>query len=101
MVTWIGSVLVSPLEPTKYVGRIAPRPVFFLNGTGDAAMPVACAQALHDAAGEPKTVTWLDLGHVDIRSREFHGRVLEEFLAWLREIEFIDPDETLGLLTNP
>ena len=91
-------MLVSPLEPLKYIGRIAPRPVFFLNGTGDEAMPVACSHALHDAAGEPKTIAWLDVGHVDIRSREFHERVLEEFLIWLREIEFIGPDEELGLV---
>jgi len=98
VVSWIGSVLVSPLEPLKYIGRIAPRPVFFLNGTGDEAMPVACSRALHDTAGEPKTISWLDVGHVDIRSREFHERVLEEFLIWLRQIEFIGPDEKLGLV---
>ena len=100
-VSWIGSVLVSPLEPTKYVGRISPRPVFFLNGTGDEAMPVACAEALHDAAAEPKTIAWLDVGHVDIRAREFHDRVLGEFLIWLREIDFIGADEELGLLPEP
>ena len=98
--TWLGSVIVSPLEPLKYVGRISPRPVFMLNGTEDVAMPVRCSSALHDAAREPKTVVWLDLGHVDIRSEEFHSRVIAEFVHWLRAIGLSDPgtDFQLGAL---
>lgn len=94
--TWLGAVVVSPLEPLKYIGRISPRPVFMLNGAEDPAMPVACSRALHEAAREPKTVRWLPVGHVDVRSREFHGEVLGEFVAWLREIGFINPGESSG-----
>jgi len=101
IISWLGSVLVSPLEPLKYVHRISPRPVFMLNGTGDRAMPEPCAHALHDRAGEPKTTVWLPVGHVDIRSPEFHQQVLNEFLAWLRDIDFLEPEETLELLPSP
>lgn len=96
--TWLGSVIVSPLEPLKYVHRIAPRPLFMLNGTGDEAMPETCARALHDRAGQPTTVVWLPVGHVNIRSPEFHRRVLDEFISWLRSIGFIASDETFDLL---
>ena len=46
-------------------------------------MPVASSRRLHAAAGEPKTIRWIDAGHVDIRSREFHGKVRDELVAWL------------------
>lgn len=92
--TWLGSVIVSPLEPLKYVGRISPRPVFMLNGTEDPAMPLECSRALHDAAREPKTICWLQVGHVDVRSPEFHRRVIREFVTWLRTIGFVRPGES-------
>jgi dienelactone hydrolase len=98
---WLGAVIVSPLEPLKYVGRIAPRPVFMLNGTEDPAMPVACSRALHAAARKPKTVRWLPVGHVDVRSRAFHGQVLAEFVDWLQEIGFVDPAESSGFSIAP
>jgi dienelactone hydrolase len=90
---WVGSVIVSPVEPLKYIGRISPRPVFLLNGTDDPTMPERCSRALHDRALEPKTVGWLPVGHVDIRSTQFHRQVVSEFAAWLREIGFLATDE--------
>jgi dienelactone hydrolase len=98
VVTWAGSVMVSPLEPLKYVGRISPRPVFMLNGTDDPAMPERCSRALHEAAREPKTVRWLPVGHVSVRSVEFHERVVGEFVAWLKDIGFLSSEETFELL---
>ena len=82
---WVAAVAVSPLEPLKYVGRISPRPLFMLNGTGDDRMPVRSSELLHEKAGEPKTVRWIDAGHVHIRSTEFHQRVTDELMAWLFE----------------
>jgi dienelactone hydrolase len=86
---WIISSLVSPLEPLKYIGRVAPRPVFMLNGTGDARMPERCSRLLHEAAGEPKTIRWIDAGHVHIRDEEFRREVLDVFLAWLSQIGYL------------
>lgn len=99
-VTWVGSVMVSPLEPLKYVGRISPRPVFMLNGTDDPAMPERCSRALHEAAREPKTIRWLSLGHVSVHSVEFHDEVVGEFVAWLQDIGFMSEDETLEILSQ-
>jgi len=89
---WLGAVLVSPVEPTKYVGQIAPRPVFMLNGTGDPRMPERCSRRLHEAAGEPRTVRWIDAGHVNIRDTEFHDLVSRELAAWLVANDLISPD---------
>jgi predicted esterase len=82
-VCWLGAVLVSPVEPGKYVGRIAPRPVFMLNGTGDPRMPERNSRLLHEAAGAPKTIRWIDAGHVNIRDEKFHGLVARELADWL------------------
>ncbi|KPJ91389.1 MAG: hypothetical protein AMS18_08815, partial [Gemmatimonas sp. SG8_17] len=94
---WFGSVIVSPLEPLKYIGRISPRPVFFLSGTEDESMPTAISRALHDAAGEPKKVTWLELGHIRLDAKEFHQQVLEACREWLVEIGYMTPDEAFIL----
>lgn len=90
--SWLGSILVSPVEPTKYVGDISPRPVFMLNGRGDPRMPERCSRLLHEAAREPKRVRWIDAGHVEIRSEEFHDLVSRELADWLVERDLIAPD---------
>lgn len=82
------SAAVSPLEPLKYIGRVAPRPVFMLNTTGDPRMPDSCSRLLHTVAGEPKTVRWIDAGHVYVRDRNFQQDVLEEVRAWLVDIGY-------------
>jgi hypothetical protein len=38
-------------------------------------------------------VRWLPLGHVDVRSTDFHRQVVSEFAAWLRDIGFLTTDE--------
>jgi cephalosporin-C deacetylase-like acetyl esterase len=42
------------VDPVHWVGRIAPRPVLFINGDADDVVPVESNKALHNAAGEPK-----------------------------------------------
>lgn len=96
-VAWAGSIIVSPLEPAKYIHRVAPRPLFLLNGTEDEAMPVRCSRLLHELAAEPKTIRWLPLGHVNIRDPEFHQHVLDTCMDWLRDIGYMSDDETMRL----
>lgn len=88
-VAWGVSALLSPLEPLKYIGRVAPRPVFMLNGTGDRRMPERCSRLLQAAAGEPKTVKWIDTGHVHVRDRNFRRDVLLAVQAWLEDIGYV------------
>ena len=82
---WLGAVLVSPVEPLKYVGDISPRPLLMISGTQDPRIPERCSRLLHDAAGEPKTVKWLDTGHVSIQEEEFHGMISDAMIDWLVE----------------
>lgn len=98
-VAWGLSAVVSPLEPLKYIGRVAPRPVFMLNATGDPRMPDRCSRLLQAAAGEPKTVRWIDKGHVHVRDKIFRRYVLSEVRAWLADIGYAAPAQSPAL--NP
>jgi len=80
---WLGAVLISPVEPLKYAGDISPRPLLMINGIQDPRIPARCSRLLHDAAKEPKTVKWLDTGHVTIRDEEFHQLISGTLIEWL------------------
>jgi hypothetical protein len=54
------------IDPARFVARIAPRPVLFVNSRGDETLPRAAAEALHAAAAQPKEVAWFDGGHTTL-----------------------------------
>jgi len=54
------------VDPVNFVGHIAPRPILMINGADDRIIPKACAEALHEAASEPKEIHWYEGGHVEI-----------------------------------
>ncbi len=45
-------------DPATAIGAFAPRPLLMVNVEQDQRVPAASAQALFDAAGEPKTLHW-------------------------------------------
>jgi len=95
---WLGAVLLSPVEPLKYVGDISPRPLLMISGIQDPRIPARCSRLLHDAAGQPKTVKWLDTGHVSIQEKEFHALVSNVMIEWLVEQKLV-PRE--AFVTSP
>ena len=80
---WLGAVLVSSVEPLKYADCISPRPLLMISGTQDSKIPLKCSHLLHGAAAEPKTVRWIDTGHLTIRDAEFHELIKTELITWL------------------
>lgn len=88
---WAASALLAPVEPARWTGRISPRPVFILSAEGDELIPAACSRGLHEKAGEPRTIRWIDTGHLDIRSEEFHRVVVEMLLEWMESNRLV-PD---------
>jgi len=56
----------SPHDAGDVIAEIAPRPVLFVNTKHDERIPRDRAQALHDAAGEPKEIVWFEGGHGDL-----------------------------------
>ncbi len=70
---------LATVEPINFVGHIAPRPLFFANGKLDRIITPRSAQALHDAASQPRQIHWYQAGHI--------GAVLQcipDLTNWLR-----------------
>lgn len=56
--------VMADVDPARYAARIAPRSLLLLNGASDTVVPRACADALFQAAREPKRREILPGGHV-------------------------------------
>ena len=68
--------------PANYIARIAPRPLWLLNGTLDGDYDRALSvEPLVRHAGEPSDVNWVDTGHVYVRSAD-----LDRLVVWYGEV---------------
>jgi fermentation-respiration switch protein FrsA (DUF1100 family) len=76
---------LAPLEPTRYAGMIAPRPLLMLNATDDEMIPRKSALALYHSARRPKHLVWYKTRHVALSERGVINDLLDEVLAWMRE----------------
>jgi len=65
LVSQWGAWALRPIEPTRYIGAIAPRPVVLVSGENDPQVPRESVEALYREAGEPKRIVWLSTEHVD------------------------------------
>jgi uncharacterized protein len=52
-----------PIEAIRFIGFTKPTPLLFQSGQKDEFISLADAQALHNAAPEPKKILWYDAGH--------------------------------------
>ena len=86
LVAELGAFLLAPADPVKHVAEISPRPILFQNGTHDQLIPNEAAEALHNAALEPKEIIWYDSDHVGL-DREQTFQVIDELIAWLVETD--------------
>lgn len=55
-----GGLAPEEVDPLRYVGRIAPRPLLFVNAGSDERIPRSASEALYAAAREPKQMLWFD-----------------------------------------
>lgn len=55
--------ILSPIDPARWIGRIAPRPLMLLNGRHDPLVAPIDALEVAAAAGDPKTVVYFYGGH--------------------------------------
>jgi len=60
-VNWLRAM--TPIEPVRFIPHASPTALLLQNGRLDNLVPAADAQALHDAAPEPRTIRWYDAGH--------------------------------------
>ena len=80
----LGGYLLRPLEPMRFIGRVSPMPLIMINGAHDEQVPRHSAELLYSAAGEPKTITWLESRHVRPDNIELTGTIMTELK---RELE--------------
>lgn len=77
---------MAPIEPIRFVGLAAPRPLFFQNANHDDYVTRDNALRYHAAASEPKRVRWYDLDH------SLGAEAAVDGAAWLEPIIGIDLD---------
>ncbi len=75
--------LLRPIEPSRTVGRIAPRPVLIVGALGDERIPRRSTALLYAAAGEPKTIEWFGGRHMLPRDTSLLKAVTDSTLAWV------------------
>ncbi len=80
----LGAFLLRPLEPMRYIERVTPTPLIMINGTNDEQVPRHNAEILYNAAGEPKTIRWLESRHVRPDNVELTRMIVSELR---RELE--------------
>jgi dienelactone hydrolase len=67
------------IDPARYIGAFAPRPLLMIAARGDERIPRRATEALYAAGGEPKSIEWFDSGHGDLP-----GRALKSMWSFLR-----------------
>jgi dienelactone hydrolase len=70
---------LAPLDPVKYLPKIAPRPVMLQFGRTDFHVKRPAAEALASAAEDPKTVKFYEAGH------ELNEAATRDRQAWLMD----------------
>ena len=75
--------LLIPLEPTRYVGAIAPRPFLMVAGADDTLVPREYVDALYEAARPPKEILWIRGEHVQADEASLIREVAGRLTAWL------------------
>jgi dipeptidyl aminopeptidase/acylaminoacyl peptidase len=70
---------LAPLDPVRFVGRLAGKPVLLQFSKKDFYVPMDRAQALVDATQEPKQVIYYDADH------ELNQQAVRDRIAFLRE----------------
>ena len=73
---------LDPVDPARFVPRIAPRPVLLVSGKQDTYIPKPCVDVLHAATGEPKEIVWLDTPH-RVQGTAFADTVAQVVWSWM------------------
>ena len=68
------------IDPARYIGAFAPRPLLLVAATRDERIPRQATEALYTAAGEPKSIEWFEASHY-----ELPGVALKSMWSFLRK----------------
>jgi dienelactone hydrolase len=86
------ALFLTPLEPTRYAGRIAPRHFLMVNGADDSLIPRANVDALFEAARSPKDIIWIRSEHIEPDEKELIRTVAGRIAAWLGSHGLLPPE---------
>jgi len=96
------AILLAPIEPTKYVGLIAPRPLLMVNGPHDLYIPRSSIEALYRAARDPKEIQWVPLGHLEaFYEEDALKRMAELTIQWFARLGIIQADAPVSSRRDP
>ena len=84
---WGLALLFADLEPARWIGRVAPRPVLFVNGERHELVGEATARLLHARAGEPKAVVWIDSAHMRPEADALLIDLVERARRWFEGLD--------------
>jgi pimeloyl-ACP methyl ester carboxylesterase len=90
----------APVPPAEAVGLIAPTPLLIVHGDKDLYFPVAHAQELYDAAGDPREL-WIipGFGHAEAHA---DGALVDRIGRWVRQaVESAAPAGAEALSPGP
>lgn len=90
------ALFLTPLEATRYAGRIAPRHFLMVNGADDSLIPRANVDALFSAARPPKDIIWMPSEHIEPDEKELIRAVSGRIAAWLGSRGLLPPDAGVG-----
>lgn len=82
---WGLSWVVAPLEPTRYAGDVAPRPVLMVNAADDEFIPRSSVLVLYESLRQPKRIVWLESAHVATGDDEVVDGLMAITLEWMTE----------------
>jgi hypothetical protein len=83
---FLSGILLRPVEPMRFAGLIAPRPLVMINGTHDEQVPRRNAELLFAAAREPKKQVWLESKHVNPRNLDLTIQIVGVLKRELRAV---------------
>lgn len=91
-VSLIGTALLRPLEPMRYVDRIAPIPLIMINGSEDTQVPPKYAKMLFEKARQPKRIVWLEARHVNPKNVQLTKLIVATLKTELVKINLLTND---------
>ncbi|HDH57455.1 MAG TPA: alpha/beta hydrolase [Bacteroidetes bacterium] len=103
----LAALLIRPLETTRLVGEISPRPYIQISARDDTFIPEENALALYRTAGEPRRLIWISTPHLMPGMEEIMEQMIaiagEELIQWgiFQETDFPNPKMIEGELPSP
>jgi dipeptidyl aminopeptidase/acylaminoacyl peptidase len=92
LLSYLGGLLMSPMEPMRFVDRISPTPLLMINGTRDQMIPRRCTEELFEKAKAPKKLIWLDSRHLTPGDTKLTKEIVETLRKQLTETTILSSD---------